>query len=607
RGSVRPAAAGGRAGLAPRGDLAALSAPTPVGGLATVGVTWPARTRVPDGGLSLSLRTRSGGGWSAWTPLPLHDEEAPDVGSAEGRSARPGTDPVYVGSVERLQVRAVTDSGRAPAGLRLDLVDPGASGAARREVPRIDTGAAGAGPAAEARVGAAALVAAKVTTRPRIYSRRQWGADDRLRDRSSLRYGEVHAGFVHHTVNANRYSRAQVPAVLRGIYAYHTQARGWSDIGYNVLVDRFGRLWEGRAGGVNRPVVGAHTRGYNDDAFAVSAIGDFERSRPTAAMLAGFARLFAWKLALHGIRAGSSRQLVAGRRLRAVVGHRDVGQTACPGRYLYARIPTIRSLAARHQRAWTARGRSANLVGGRTPELVVRDRSSKRLFLVRTARGRAVRVAPTTTVLPRANALLTVGDWDGDGRGDLVARQRGTGQMFLHRGNGRGRFAAPVRMSRADFGAVRLLAAVGDVTGDGRPDLMGQPRGKAMRVFPGNGRRGFRSGYVVHSAFGAVQHLGVGLWTADGAPDSVLRTASGRLWLFPGNGPGGLTDGRRIGSLGRTYDWALSPGDLTGDGRPDLVVRARATKKAWLLPGTGRGLGVRHGFARSLARFDLAG
>ena len=118
----------------------------------------------------------------------------------------------------------------------------------------------------------------------------------------------MHAGFVHHTVNANDYTRAQVPAIIRGIYAYHTQSRGWCDIGYNFLVDRFGRIWEGRYGGVDRPVVGAHTLGYNDDAFAMSAIGNFDVTPAVGGDAATpTARLFAWKLSLHGVRAGSTQ------------------------------------------------------------------------------------------------------------------------------------------------------------------------------------------------------------------------------------------------------------------------------------------------------------
>ena len=124
----------------------------------------------------------------------------------------------------------------------------------------------------------------------------------------SLHYGEIHAGFVHHTVNANDYARATCPRILRGIYAYHTQSRGWSDVGYNFLVDRFGRIWEGRYGGVDRPVVGAHTLGYNDDAFAMSAIGNFETVQPSP----GDARRLR-----HGSSPGSCRCTASGRTTRS--------------------------------------------------------------------------------------------------------------------------------------------------------------------------------------------------------------------------------------------------------------------------------------------------
>ena len=164
-------------------------------------------------------------------------------------------------------------------------------------------------------------------------------------------------GFVHHTVNANNYTAAQVPALLRGIYAYHTQSRGWRDIGYNYLVDRFGRIWEGRWGGVDRAVVGAHTLGYNEVSFAMSAIGNFDIAQPPQAVLDAYARLFAWKLSLYNIRADQTNILVKGRYLNAINGHRDVGQTACPGRYLYAKIPWIRTKARAIQVAAQSGGR----------------------------------------------------------------------------------------------------------------------------------------------------------------------------------------------------------------------------------------------------------
>ena len=156
----------------------------------------------------------------------------------------------------------------------------------------------------------------------------------------------MHAGFVHHTVNANDYSRAEVPGILRSIYAYHTRSLGWSDVGYNFLVDRFGRIWEGRYGGVARPVVGAHTLGYNDYSFAMSAIGNFETAQPTDVMLRAYGQLFAWKLSLHGVNPASTSQKIGRGTFQAINGHRDAGSTACPGKYLYAKLPLIRQYAS---------------------------------------------------------------------------------------------------------------------------------------------------------------------------------------------------------------------------------------------------------------------
>ena len=202
-----------------------------------------------------------------------------------------------------------------------------------------------------------------------------------MRDAPSLHYYEVHAGFVHHTVNANDYTRAQVPSIIRGIYAYHTRSQGWSDIGYNFLVDKFGRVWEGRYGGVNRPVVGAHTLGYNDNAFAASAIGNFETARPSRAMIRAYGRLFAWKLSLHGVNAADGRQYVTSDYFKAINGHRDAGATACPGINLYNRIPRIRELATAAQQGWGGRELESSLVSSARPDLVLRRAVDGKVFV----------------------------------------------------------------------------------------------------------------------------------------------------------------------------------------------------------------------------------
>jgi hypothetical protein len=311
------------------GLAATTTAAQPSRTVGVVGATW--RGTAPSD-LRLAVRTRTDKRWSPWTPLEADvADHGPDPDTAEARSDRPGTDPVVVGDVDLVQLRATSRTGRVPRDLRLSLVNPGTSPADDDPVSR------------EPVTTAAAVRAA----RPRIRSRAAWGADERLRS-GRPSYGRVRAGFVHHTVNANGYSRADVPAIIRGIYAYHTQGLGWSDIGYNFLVDRFGRIWEGRFGGVRRNVIGAHTYGYNHLSFAMSAIGNFQTTRPSRAVRRAYGRLMAWKLALNGVRAGSRQQL-RGRTLRAISGHRDAGQTACPGRRLYRRIPAIRRTAVRIQ------------------------------------------------------------------------------------------------------------------------------------------------------------------------------------------------------------------------------------------------------------------
>ena len=112
-------------------------------------------------------------------------------------------------------------------------------------------------------------------------TRAQWGADEAYRS-GPPSYGVVRCAFVHHTVNANTYTRAQAPALVRGIYYYHTQVNGWRDIGYNFLIDRFGTIYEGRYGGVAKAVIGAQVLGFNAMSTGVALIGTFEIGRALA-------------------------------------------------------------------------------------------------------------------------------------------------------------------------------------------------------------------------------------------------------------------------------------------------------------------------------------
>ena len=296
------------------------------GRLRVVGVTWPQGRVSKDD--RVEYRVRDDGRWSAWTTMAVSESDhAPDPGTAEAKNARGGTDP-YVVTGDEVQIRVLSEKDSVAPDVRMDVIDPMTS-------PADDD--------AVAVPGAASAAGA----RPAIYTRKQWGADESIR-RGEPSYGTVKAGFVHHTVDANSYSSAQVPAILRGIYSFHVKGRGWSDIGYNFLIDRFGRTWEGRYGGIDKPVVGAHTGGYNSQLFGAAAIGTYTTTTPPTAVLDAYKRLLAWKLGLHHIDPATTVLLDGmSTKVYTVSGHKDadgsVNDTACPGSALYSKLSTLRS------------------------------------------------------------------------------------------------------------------------------------------------------------------------------------------------------------------------------------------------------------------------
>lgn len=313
-----------------------------------VGVTWRGDA-VPD----VDVRTRDGRRWGAWQDLQPLGEHAPDPGTGESRRSADlsATDLLWVGPSDGVQVRFDGDPAKRA---RLVLVDPG--------TPPRDRRAAATGPVAdtvESRDPTAA-------PQPVVRSRSAWGADESWRDGSPVYNNRIKQAHIHHTAGTNEYSRSDVPAIIRGDYWYHTQVLGWSDLGYNFVVDRFGRIWEGRAGGIGRPVRGAHTLGFNHASFGVAAIGDYEQAKPSAELVRALVRLSAWKLDRHGAQPagqtvvtsqGSDRYPEGTRvRLPVIDGHRDTNQTACPGDGLYVKLPDIRRRAQRRADAVHAPG-----------------------------------------------------------------------------------------------------------------------------------------------------------------------------------------------------------------------------------------------------------
>ena len=300
-----------------------------------VAVTWMHASAPAD--MTVEVKVRRGGDWSSWQHLEFDPSEAP--GSGEDSLVRDGTAPLWVGGADGIQARALSPSGLRPEGLRVVAIDPGSSPSDR---------AATSGTTTAASSGAASAAAGGLAPMPSIVSRRQWGADPSLGDACwPPRYGStVKAVFVHHTVGSNSYSRADGPAVVRGIHAYHTQAMHWCDIGYNFLVDRYGTIYQGRRGGIQKPVRGSHAGEYNVTSIGVSLMGDFSSQPTTKAMRAGLVKLVAWRLAAY-YRSAHSSGIVNGQRFARISGHRDAMATACPGQTVYDWLPALRNRVER--------------------------------------------------------------------------------------------------------------------------------------------------------------------------------------------------------------------------------------------------------------------
>jgi hypothetical protein len=145
---------------------------------------------------------------------------------------------------------------------------------------------------------------------------------------------------VHHTASSNTYTRDGAANQMRIFQNYH-HSLGWSDIGYNAVVDRFGRIYEGRRGGIDRAVIGAHASGFNTGSFGVAIMGNFVDQQAPQVAIDAVTRIVRHKAAIHGFDTNGTVHM-GGRDRPVVVGHRDVGQTACPGR-VQQKLPEIRN------------------------------------------------------------------------------------------------------------------------------------------------------------------------------------------------------------------------------------------------------------------------
>lgn len=293
-------------------------------------------TGLTDAG-RVRFRTHGRAGWSDW----VRAERLPGSRASE---------PVWTGRSDAIRVRAAG----VTTGLRVVLL--------AAEPAAISAGAHRFSPSPPGSTRRAA--------RPRLRTRRDWGADPRWRSGRPRYNRTVKQVHIHHTASPNGYRRRDVAPMIRSFYRYHTRYLGWSDIGYNFLVDRFGRAWVGRAGGAAKPVRGAHTLGFNHNSVGIAVIGNFQaKARPRRVVLKSLARVIAWKLDKYHrhprrwtwVWSEGSDRFRRGRRVHLPVidGHRDTNFTSCPGWRVYRRLPKIREFAQRrirrYHRAWRRR------------------------------------------------------------------------------------------------------------------------------------------------------------------------------------------------------------------------------------------------------------
>ncbi|MEU8030019.1 peptidoglycan recognition protein [Streptomyces sp. NPDC049099] len=386
-----------------------------------VGVVWRDPGSELRGRVRVRTRSAATGKWSGWQDVETHNaDHGADPGTAErdARRVRGATAPLWVGDADGVDVRVradgtgaddgavvdgVADGGGGaddarssrkggprpplPSGLRLELVDPGDEAppagapadaphtglqtAAAREASAANTDITGFGalqiPALSKQATERELTRLQgpvqgkphIGPRPRIVTRRGWGADESLRQRGFSYAKKVKAAFVHHTASGNTYSCTQAPSVIRSIYRYHVTSMGWRDMGYNFLVDKCGTIYEGRAGGAAKAVLGAHTAGFNSDTMGIGVIGTYGSAKPPKATVTAVARLTAWKLGLYGVNPRGKTYLTSAGgnlypegkkvRLNVISGHRDGYATECPGKRLYAKLGKARSNAAHYQ------------------------------------------------------------------------------------------------------------------------------------------------------------------------------------------------------------------------------------------------------------------
>lgn len=209
-------------------------------------------------------------------------------------------------------------------------------------------------------------------------SRADWGANESItawsKGTDTQVFQPVQVLTVHHTAGSNSTTQ-DYSAEMRAILSYHVQTQGWSDIGYQYLIDGNGVVYEGRnAGhtsnsclygggdgsdfahqtGTNNLVTGAHVGGWNSGNLGIALMGCFEDSACTgdtkvpAGSVAGLESLLTTLTARHSLNPQGTVHYInpvnsSTKDVAAISAHLDWEATLCPGANLYPQLPAIRA------------------------------------------------------------------------------------------------------------------------------------------------------------------------------------------------------------------------------------------------------------------------
>lgn len=455
------------------------------------------------------------GEWSPWETIEAVDpDDGPDPGTDEAAAAvdldrRWVSDAIWVGEATHLQVES-EDAALA----EVDVTVMDSAGLSETLFRRIGRHAASLGTPAPAEASSFG---------PRVKSRADWGVDESAAWKSgSPSYATPKFSVLHHTATTNDYTQAQAPQQIRNMYYWHVNGNKWSDIGYNFIIDKYGSIWEGRRGGIDRGVVGAHAGAWNTGSFGVAIMGNNNTMTPTSRSTEALTDLLSWKFDIHHINPSTSTRTQAnGQSIPTLVGHRNVRgsytanpttTTDCPGQRLYTQMGGIRSDVSAGVSKFAG--------------------------------------APWTPV---------TGDWNGDGR-TTVGWFR-DGMWRLRNANSAGTASLEFR-----YGSLPGdLPIVGDWNGNGQTTI-GIVRDGRWHL-----RNANSTGYANISfnyGRGAIDHPMAGDWNGDGRDTpAIVRDGEWHLRNSSSGGPGQIvfTYGRITrGDLPVVGDWNRRGKDLPG-------------------------------------------